>query len=224
MAEKKNPIPFGKAMRIGNYKIWRSKTSVSYTPSDEERAKVRANTGGKMKVVTSKFDIDVINVSNLDGSWSTKIPSTMGMYSTIMLAFEQKEKDRDTFLTMLFGNFYMCCTMNNVFVHDAFSFLMEIMQFPYILLPEKEMVKRMKEGYKKTGGTDKDAMNNHIAKMCDYRTQLFAMIEKKKSEFIEAYEDELEMSRRREESAQEDLKHEELAEQAQSILDEKKEK
>lgn len=224
MAEKKNPIPFGKSMRIGNYKIWRSKTSVSYTPTDEERARVREETCGKAKIVARKFDIDVINISNLDGSWSTKIPSTTGMYSTILLAFEQKEKDRDTFLTMIFGNFYMCCTMNNVFVHDAFSFLMQIMQFPYILLPEKEMVKRMKEGYKKTGGTDKDAMNDHIAKMRDYRTQLYAMIEKKKSEFIDAYEAELEMSRRREESAQEDLKHEELAEQAQSILDEKKEK
>ena len=223
MAENKNPIPFGKAMRIGNYKIWRSKSSISYTPSDEERAKMREESNGKRKTITAKYDIDVINVSNLDGSWSTKIPSTQGMYSTIMLAFEQKEKDRDTFLTMLFGNFYMCCTVNNVFIHDAFSCLMNIMQFPYVLLPEKEMVKRMKEGYKKTGGTDKDAMNNHIAKMCDYRTQLFAMIEKKKSEFIEAYEAELEMSRRREESAQEDLKHEELAEQAADIVENKKE-
>lgn len=222
MAENKNPIPFGKAMRIGNYKVWRSKSSISYTPTEEERQKTRSESNGTRKAVTAKFNIDVINISNLDGSWSTKIPSTMGMYSIILQAFEQKENDRDMFLTMLFGNFLSICTVSNVFIHDAFSFLMNIMQFPYILLPEKEMVKRMKQGYKNNGGTDKAAIDEHIKKMCDYRKQLYDMIEKKKNEFVDAYEAELEMARRREESAQDDLKHEELAEQADEILGGKK--
>lgn len=221
--ENKNPIPFGKAMRVGNYKIWRSRTSVSYMPTEEQRKKVREESGGTKKAVPAKFEIDVLNVSNLDGTWSVKIPSTINMYANILLAFDEEEKRRDEFLTMLFGNMLSVCTVSNPYVHDAFNFLMSIMQNPYMLLSEKEMVKKFKEGFKKAGEKDKKKIDAYIEQMCKMRTQLYEMVEKKKADFIADYEADLERARQREEKAQEDLKHDELAEQANDILNEKEE-
>ena len=221
MAENKNPIPFGKAMRVGNYKIWRSRTSVSYMPTEEQRKKIREESGGTKKAVPAKFEIDVLNVSNLDGTWSVKIPSTINMYANILLAFDEEEKRRDEFLTMLFGNMLSVCTVSNPYDHDAFNFHMNIMQNPYMLLPEKEMVKKFKEGFKKAGEKDKKEIDAYIEQMCKMRTQLYEMVEKKKADFIADYEADLERARQREEKAQEDLRHEELAEQANDILNEK---
>ena len=221
--ENKNPIPFGKAMRVGNYKIWRSRTSVSYMPTEQQREKIRIESGGKKKAVPAKFEIDVLNVSNLDGTWSVKIPSTINMYANILLAFDEEESRRDEFLTMLFGNMLSVCTVSNPYVHDAFNFIMSIMQNPYMLLSEKEMVKKFREGFKKAGEKDKKKIDAYIEQMCKMRTQLYEMVEKKKADFIADYEAELEMAKRREEKAQEDLRHDELAEQANDILNEKEE-
>lgn len=219
-SEKKRVIPFGKAERVGNYKVWRSKTKLTYTPSDEERAKVRKESGGTKRAVGKSMDIDVINVSNLDGSWKVSIPSTMMMYSTIMMGYaEEDDNRREQFLTMLFSNFLLVSTNSNVYVHDAFAFLMEMMQFPYMLLPEKEMEKRMKAGLKEAGW-EKGNANAYIKEMMDKRKQLYALIDDKIQRFVADFEEDRKARLAKEDEANKALDQDEIAEQAMEVLNE----
>lgn len=202
--EKKNNdfgpfvIPMVKAVRIGNYKLWRTKFPV-----------------GKGR---DKADIDCINVSNLDGSWSVRIPSTMLMYGTVCNGYATADEERrNNFLGMLFTNMYNICTNASEGLHDGFFFLTEMMTFPYLLLPEKEMKRRMEKGFEHAG-MDKKAWKAHIAKLLDYRHQLYELMDNKIDRFIAAYEEQLERMRAyNENEAEEDMKHDEIAEEALKI-------
>lgn len=224
MAEdKKNLIPYQKAVRVGNFKLWRSKSVIAYMPSDEERAKVREESKGKMKAVGKKVDIDVLNISNLDGSWKTQIPSTMTMYATICAGFATTDPEqRDNFLGMIFTNIYNISTCSSEALHDAFFFLSEIMAYPLMLLPEKEMVKQMRAGFKETKIEKKNA-EEHIGKMVEYRKKLYELIDQKKARFIEEYLRQQAERRAKEAEALKQLEQDELAEQAMDILDKKEE-
>lgn len=192
-SEKKRTIPFCKAVRVGNYKVWRNRSG--------ER-------------------VDTINISNLDGSWKVCIPSTMTMYSIILTGFEEEDDSRrEQFLTMLFGNFLTVTTNSNVYVHDAFACLLEMMRFPYLLLPEKEMEKRMKSGLKDSG-MEKGKAKDYIQKMKDKRKQLYDLIENKIQRFVCIYEDDMRIWREKEPDAEKALDQDEFAEQAMDILSE----
>lgn len=204
-------IPFGKASRIGNYKVWRSK--FNFTPTDEERERVRRESGGKRKAVG--FEIEQINISNLDGSWSTRIPQTCGMYGVISMAYDNPDDNaRQSYLTNLFGNMMNVCMLENTYVHDGFSVLLEIMQVPYLLLPEKEMVRRMKEGWKPSDKESQEDIDNHIKDMVKYRRELYAFIEKKKADYLDFYEKQRALARQQEEAAMKEAEQAEKAEEA----------
>lgn len=208
-------IPFGKASRVGNYKVWRSKFNL--TPSDEQRAKVRKDSNGTRKAVG--FEIEQINISNLDGSWSTKIPQTCGMYAVISMAYDNpKTEDRDIFLTNLFGNMLNVCTVDNTYIHDGFSVFLEMMQVPYLLLPEKEMVKRMKADWKPSEKESEEDIAKHINDMVKYRRELYEFIEKKKADYIDFYEKQRELAKKQEEAAMTDIENAEKAEEAAKVL------
>lgn len=208
-------IPFGKASRVGNYKVWRSKFNL--TPSDEQRAKVRKDSNGTRKAVG--FEIEQINISNLDGSWSTKIPQTCGMYAVISMAYDNpKIEDRDLFLTNLFGNMLNVCTVDNTYIHDGFSVFLEMMQVPYLLLPEKEMVKRMKADWKPSEKESEEDIAKHINDMVKYRRELYEFIEKKKADYIDFYEKQRELAKKQEEAAMTDIENAEKAEEAAKVL------
>lgn len=199
--EKKNDallIPFVKPVRIGNYKLWRSRYVIK---SGKERT-----------------DMECINVSNLEGSWSVRIPATATMFSVIANGYATvDEKLRDNFLGMLFTNIYNISTSASASRHDAFFILTEMMSFPYLLLPEKEMQKRMEKGMK-DAGIEKDKRKAHIAQMMEYRRQLYELIERKKDDFLAEYE--RQQAQRREYarvSEEEDLKRDAIAEQAMEI-------
>lgn len=221
--ENKRPqIPFVKPERVGNFKLWRSKSSLTYTASDEERAKVRNESGGTKRAVPMKFDIDFINISNLDGSWKVQIPQTMQMFGTISEGFAVEDKTRrDQFLGSVIGNIYNASTNSSVYFHDSLAILTEILTFPYMLLPEKEMVKRMKAVYKETG-FEKKVADKQIDDMVSYRRKLYELIEKKKSDYIEEYERQQAERRAKEEDAQKALEHDEVAEQAIEVLNKEK--
>lgn len=193
-------IPFGKAVRVGNFKLWRG----NYVLQD-----------GK-----SKTPIECVNVSNLDGSWMVRIPATCTLFSTICNGYATiDEKLREDFLGMIFTNCYNVCTSGSEALHDAFSFLQEMMSFPYLLLPEKEMVKRMENGMKEFG-FDKKRVKEHIGKLCEYRRQLYELIERKKDGLIEDYERQQALQREYARvSEEEDLKRDEVAEQAADFLE-----
>lgn len=221
--EKMIMIPFGKAARVGNYKLWRSKGRLSVMPDDDERKKVREESGGKRKAVGHTYDMEYVNVSNLDGSWSVRIPQASMMYSTICNGYNTTDDNiRDQFLGMIFTNMQNICLSPSEALHDALFFLTEMMSFPYLLLSEKEMVSRMEKGLKEAG-MEKSAAKEHIKKMVDYRRQLYELIERKKSSFIEEYDRQQAERRAGESDAQKALEQEEIAEQAMDILNEKSE-
>ena len=216
-------IPFVKPARVGNFKLWRSKISVSYSPSDEQREEVRRAFCGKLRAVTQKSEIQVINISTLDGTWKVQIPSTMMMFTTLMQGFAvEDEKMREQFLGSVFGNIYNISTNSSAYLQDSLAFLTEMLTFPYMLLSEKEMVKRMKAVYKETGVDGKTA-DKQIAEMVGYRKNVYALIEKKKSEYIEEYERQQAERRAKEAEAQKALEQDELAEQAADAVSDKKE-
>lgn len=200
---KDNPlvIPFGKAARVGNFKLWRGNYVIG---------------SGK-----DRTGIECVHVSSLDGAWMVRIPSTSQMFSTIANAYATTDETiRDNFLGMLFSNFMNVTNVPSESLHNAFFFLVEMMSFPYMLLSEKEMEKRMKEQLR-ASGMEKDKAKEHIAKMMDYRRQLYELIERKKTAYIEEYERQQAERRGKEDEAQKQLEQDEIAEQAIDILNEK---
>lgn len=200
---KDNPlvIPFGKAARVGNFKLWRGNYVIG---------------SGK-----DRTGIECVHVSSLDGSWMVRIPSTSQMFSTIANSYATTDETiRDNFLGMLFSNFMNVTNVPSEALHDGFNFLVEMMSFPYMLLSEKEMEKRMKEQLK-ASGMEKDKAKEHISNMMDYRRQLYGLIEKKKSAYIEEYERQQKERWEKEDEAQKQLEQDEIAEQAIDILNEK---
>ena len=191
-------IPFGKAARVGNFKLWRGNYVIG---------------SGKDRTI-----LECVHVSSLDGSWMVRIPSTSQMFSTIANSYATTDETiRDNFLGMLFSNFMNVTNVPSEALHDAFFFLVEMMSFPYMLLSEKEMEKRMKEQLRDSG-MEKDKAKEHISKMMDYRRQLYELIERKKTAYIEEYERQQAERRGKEDEAQKQLEQDEIAEQAIDIL------
>lgn len=196
-----NTIPVSKAVRVGNFKLWRG----NYT----------------LKSGKEKQDIDCVHVSSLDGSWMVRIPSTMGLYSTICNGYATTDDTlRENFIGMIATNCYNVTTMGSESLHDAFFFLTEMMSFPYLLLSEKEMKERMEKSMKELG-FDKGRRKAHIGEMTEYRRRLYELIEQKKNLFIESYERQQSLQREYERvSEEEDLKRDEIADEAMKIISE----
>lgn len=219
--ENRPTIPFVKAVQVGNYKLWRSKVKIAIDPSDEDRKKVREESGGKRRAATRTIDMEQIHVSNLDGSWSVTIPQTSMMYANICEGYAiANEKERDSYLTMIFGNFINVTLNTNQALHDGLYFLTEMLTYPYLLLPEKEMEKRMKTGYK-AAGIDNATAKKQIGDMIKYRRELYEHLDKKIADYLAFYESELEKGRLKEEESQEALRQDEIAEQAMDVINEK---
>ena len=197
---KDNPlvIPFGKAARVGNFKLWRGNYVIG---------------SGKEKTA-----IETVHVSDLDGGWTVRIPETSPSFGFICNQFATVDETlRDNILGMVFTNMRNLCLTPSEALHDAFWFLSEMMTFPYMLLSEKEMEKRMKESMK-ASGMEKDKAKEHIAQMMDYRRQLYELIERKKTAYIEEYERQQKERWEKEPEAQKQLEQDEIAEQAIDIL------
>jgi len=203
LTDKDNPlvIPFGKAVRVGNFKLWRGNYVMA---------------GGK-----DRTSIECVHVSNVDGSWMVRIPSTSTMFGFICQQYAIVDTNiRDNMLGMVFTNIYNCSNLPSPALHDSFWFLQEMMAFPYLLLPEKEMGKRMKENMKKLG-IDKSRAKDHVSKMMEYRKGLYELIERKKSAFIDDYERQQAERMAKEPEAEKQLDSDAIAEQAVDILNEK---
>lgn len=202
MADSDNQlvIPFGKAARVGNFKLWRSRMGVG---------------SGR-----DKTQAEVINVSNLDGSWKVQIPSTSEMFGFICSQYATVDFDmRDRMLGMIFTNQMNVSLMPSPALHDGFWLLTEMMAFPYLLLSEKEMKERMVRGMKALG-MEKQRIKEHVGEMLEYRRKLYGLIEQRKSAVIEAYEQQQAERRAAEPEAEKQLDQDEIAEQALDILGE----
>ena len=202
MAKENNDllIPFGKPARVGNFKLWRGKYNLG---------------SGKDKTA-----IECVHVSNLDGSWMVRIPSTSEMFGFIVSQYATVDTEmREKILGMIFTNMHNINLIPSPALHDGFWFLTEMMTFPYMLLSEKDMVKRMEKGMKAIG-VDRKKADDHIKEMVAYRKQLYDLIERKKGQLIEEYERQQAERRGKEEESLKALEQDEIAEQAISVLNE----
>lgn len=187
-------IPFVKAVRVGNYKLWRSKK-----------------------------DMEFIHVSNLDGSWKVQIPSTSNMFGFISQQYATIDKElRENFLGMVFTNMLNISLTPSPALHDSLFFLTDMLSFPYLLLPEKEMVKRMEKGMK-VAGLKKEQIKEHISEMVKYRSQLYDLIEKKKASLINDYERQQAAQIAKEDESLKELEQAEIAEQAIDVINKESE-
>lgn len=191
-------IPFMKAVRVGNFKLWRGKYAI-----------------GKGKDTTR---IDCIHVSSLDGAWMIRIPETMSTYSLLVNSYATTDENlRNDFIGMVLTNYYNLTTTNSEALHDAVFFLTEMMSFPYLLLSEKDMRRRMEETMKALGA-DKKRRHEYIDKITDYRRQLYELIERKRASLIDDYERQ-QAEQRASVNENEMLRQEETAENAMDIIE-----
>lgn len=83
----KSKIPFVKPVRVGNFKLWRARYQMSVYPDleEDERKRIIAEKG---KVRKEKVDVECINISNLDGTWKVQIPATFEMFAVLDAAYD----------------------------------------------------------------------------------------------------------------------------------------
>lgn len=218
MAEdKKNLIPYQKAVRVGNFKLWRSKSVIAYMPSDEERAKVREESKGKMKAVGKKVNIDVLNISNLDGSWKTQIPSTCSLYSVIVDGYATSdEKIREQFLAgEVFSDMEIINTCGSVILHHSFKLLFDALNYPVLFMTEQEIKDWAKKLYDKK---DKKLMKEHVGTLLKDRKEFFELIEKERKEYLSSWQEQVLKHRNEEETHLEAIKKDEIAEEALDLI------
>ena len=123
--EKVSVIPFVKPSRIGNFKLWRSKMGI-----------------GKGN---GKADIEVINVSNLDSTWSVRIPATFEMFSMISFAYhmyydgdvQEKSRASEFLQTALSNMMYVSCICNG-FYHEGVNMVNTVYANPDLLRDKKK--------------------------------------------------------------------------------------
>ena len=193
-------IPFGKAVRVGNFKLWRGNYIIGE---------------GKHKTT-----VECLYISSLDGAWMTRIPSTSPMFTTVCNGFATTDENlRNDFLGMIFTNVYNISNIPSEALHDAFYFLQEMMTFPYLFLPEKEMEKRMKENMKKLG-VEKTKSKEHISQMVEYRRGLYELIERKKKAYLDEYERQQAEHWNAEDEEQRNMERDAIVDQAIDIINE----
>lgn len=125
--KEKIGIPFLKPARVGNFKIWKSKFELVIDPTDEQRKKVAEESNGKKKAVRQKMNIECINVSILDGSWSVRVPQTFEQFSMLSIAYawsqsedeEERKKGTDYLRTAISNMYYVSCICNGFFHHGV---------------------------------------------------------------------------------------------------------
>lgn len=137
-------IPFGKAARIGNFKIWRSRVEQQFTPqlSEEQKEMIKE---GKARPKKQKADIEAINVSNLDGTWMIRIPQTYEMFGMITCCYQWSQsrnpEDRErgvSFLSTALSNMIFCSTICNGFYHQALKMIATAYAHPSLLSDKKQ--------------------------------------------------------------------------------------
>jgi len=109
-------IPFGKAVRVGNYKLWRSRYK------------------------TGDMELGVLHISTLDGAWMTRIPSTLEMYGWLCVAYGDYMSDDverrfqgEAVLTTTISNMLYSSSIVNGYYHRALELCATVYAHPTLL-------------------------------------------------------------------------------------------
>lgn len=119
----KRKIPFIKPARVGNYKVWRTKATV-----------------GKGK---DKYEVEQICVSDLEGVWQVRIPSTNGMFAAVSGLYE--DEGLAPSLATIFTNMLMATTIPNGYFHRAVQICTSVYFNPDLLRNKKQRKGLIKE-------------------------------------------------------------------------------
>ena len=154
MKETVTAIPFGKAARVGNFKMWRSNFMLEFMPtpdmlSEEDRERLEK---GEIKLKKQKENIECINISNLEGSWMVRIPQTWEMYGMLTLAWQwynsdkedEKKHGEDYFATVL-ANMSYTSSISNGFYQQALMMVATAYSHPSLLSDKKSYKNFSKE-------------------------------------------------------------------------------
>ena len=148
---RNSDIPFVKPARVGNFKLWRSKFQVSAYP-DLAEDEVKRIVAEKGRVRKEKFDVECINVSNLEGTWKVQVPSTFEMFSVLnalyadLVSGDTKLQSRayGLFQTIL-GNMMYASTIGNGFYHRALEMVATCYAYPEMLTKKDGGRKKLKK-------------------------------------------------------------------------------
>ena len=154
MEKKITAIPFNKPARVGNFKLWRTNFMLEFMPSRDmlsEEDQVRLDKG-EIKLKKQRTSIECINISNLDGSWMTRIPQTWEMYGMLTLAWQwyngdnedEKKRGKDYFTTVL-SNMAFCGSISNEYYHQALMMIATAYAYPVLLSDKKKFKDFSKE-------------------------------------------------------------------------------
>lgn len=124
--DNERKIPFVKPARVGNYKIWRTRTTL-----------------GKGK---DKYEVEQVCISDLDGVWQVRIPSTNVMFSAITGLYA--DEGLTPSLNTIFANMLMVSTIPNGYFHRAVQMCSTLYFNPDLLRKKKERKGLVKEAKK----------------------------------------------------------------------------
>ena len=129
--EEERKIPYVGCVRIGNFKLWKSR----------QRKK-------------EKIDIDVLNISDLDGTWSVKIPQTYLAYPMIEQCYKE---GNDEFLHTYIANVNFVSAIANGFYQRGVAMVGHAYLKPELL----------QEDYKPETGPSHADMMDEAKKICE---------------------------------------------------------
>jgi len=124
--EKKieRPIPFGKAARAGNFKLWRSRYEIRSAEGDAS--------------------LECIHVSDLDGAWSVRIPETYEMFGILMSLYNDSTDELNIAMSAqaagamaaLLSNMMYASVIGNGYFHRALTLVATLYANPQMLSEE----------------------------------------------------------------------------------------
>ena len=197
LLNKDNPlvIPFGKAVRVGNFKLWRGNYVMA---------------GGK-----DRTSIECVHVSNLDGSWMVRIPSTTMLFGNICNYFTMG--DFSYLEDFLLPNFQMLMTDDNRILHEVYRMLYIASKNPLLFMTDKEHEEWIK---RKFPDLDKKKRKEHIAEWSKDREGLRANCDRIRKAYFDAWDEQFDKRLQMEEESLKQLHQDEIAEEAIDILQE----
>lgn len=133
-------IPYVRAARVGNFKIWRTRMPASI-PSE-----------GKSR----RQDIECLCVSSLDGTWRVQIPASFEMYAVLNALYDDYSSDvdevhsrADDVLSTILSNMMYATIIGNGYYHQALLMVSTVYAHPSYLSDGDEHYKALCESYAK---------------------------------------------------------------------------
>lgn len=124
--DNERKIPFVRPARVGNYKVWRNKTTV-----------------GKGK---DRYNVEQICISDLEGVWQVRIPETNVMFAAISGLYADESLTPS--LSTIFSDMLMVTSIPNGYFHRAVQMCSAMYFNPDLLRNRKERKDMVKEAKK----------------------------------------------------------------------------